>query len=64
MGWGADGQLGQGNNSTIDKNVPSCLPLKGDILKLSSSTDFTLALESKLNIFIKVIHIRSNSKEE
>lgn len=47
MGWGADGQLGQGKNSTVDKNIPSCLPLKGNISKLASSTDFTLALERK-----------------
>ncbi|CAO3616745.1 unnamed protein product [Cunninghamella blakesleeana] len=52
MGWGADGQLGQGNNSSIDKNIPSCLPLKGDILKLSSSTDFTMALEREGQLWV------------
>ncbi|CAO3587573.1 unnamed protein product [Absidia cylindrospora] len=44
MGWGADGQLGQGPDWSTDSNVPSCLPLVGPIQKLSSSTDFTLAL--------------------
>ncbi|CAO3619255.1 unnamed protein product [Cunninghamella echinulata] len=52
MGWGADGQLGQGNNSTIDKNIPSCLPLKGDFSKLASSTDFTLALEREGQLWV------------
>lgn len=41
MGWSADGQLGQGSE---DKDVPSKLPLKRHLKKLSSSTDFTLAL--------------------
>lgn len=41
MGWSADGQLGQGFD---DKDVPSPLSFKAEIKKLSSSTDFTLAL--------------------
>jgi alpha-tubulin suppressor-like RCC1 family protein len=42
MGWGADGQLGQGKG---DKNIPSKIEKEiGNIEKLSSSTDFTLAL--------------------
>ncbi|KAI9363626.1 regulator of chromosome condensation 1/beta-lactamase-inhibitor protein II [Pilaira anomala] len=41
MGWSADGQLGQGFE---DKDVPSPLSFKAEIMKLSSSTDFTLAL--------------------
>lgn len=40
MGWGADGQLGQGYD---DKDIPSKLSFKSQIKKLSSSTDFTLA---------------------
>lgn len=42
MGWSADGQLGQGKE---DKDVPSQLPLNLQVKKLSSSTDFTLALD-------------------
>lgn len=42
MGWSADGQLGQGKE---DKDVPSKLDLSIQIKKLSSSTDFTLALD-------------------
>lgn len=41
MGWGADGQLGQGYD---DKDRPSRLAFEKDIKKLSSSTDFTMAL--------------------
>lgn len=44
MGWSADGQLGQGHD---DKDVPSKLSLKSEIKKLSSSTDFTLALNKQ-----------------
>jgi alpha-tubulin suppressor-like RCC1 family protein len=44
MGWSADGQLGQGHE---DKDIPSKLNLKSDIKKLSSSTDFTLALSTE-----------------
>ncbi|KAI8637372.1 regulator of chromosome condensation 1/beta-lactamase-inhibitor protein II [Parasitella parasitica] len=44
MGWSADGQLGQGKD---DKDVPSQLKLSLQIKKLSSSTDFTLALDVK-----------------
>ncbi|EPB88986.1 hypothetical protein HMPREF1544_04247 [Mucor circinelloides 1006PhL] len=42
MGWSADGQLGQGKE---DKDLPSQLPLNLQVKKLSSSTDFTLALD-------------------
>ncbi|CAO3609475.1 unnamed protein product [Mucor fragilis] len=42
MGWSADGQLGQGKD---DKDVPSRLRLSLQVKKLSSSTDFTLALD-------------------
>ncbi|KAI8350155.1 regulator of chromosome condensation 1/beta-lactamase-inhibitor protein II [Blakeslea trispora] len=41
MGWSADGQLGQGKD---DQSRPSRLALNTPIKKLSSSTDFTLAL--------------------
>ncbi|KAI8049434.1 regulator of chromosome condensation 1/beta-lactamase-inhibitor protein II [Gilbertella persicaria] len=41
MGWSADGQLGQGKD---DKDRPSRLGLSMKVKKLSSSTDFTLAL--------------------
>jgi alpha-tubulin suppressor-like RCC1 family protein len=41
MGWSADGQLGQGFE---DKDIPSKLTFNNQIKKLSSSTDFTLAL--------------------
>ncbi|KAI8364461.1 regulator of chromosome condensation 1/beta-lactamase-inhibitor protein II [Choanephora cucurbitarum] len=41
MGWSADGQLGQGKE---DQTKPSRLALSAPIKKLSSSTDFTLAL--------------------
>ncbi|GAA5801039.1 hypothetical protein HPULCUR_006481 [Helicostylum pulchrum] len=41
MGWGADGQLGQGYE---DKTVPSPLSFETEIKKLSSSTDYTFAL--------------------
>ncbi|KAG2206850.1 hypothetical protein INT47_007607 [Mucor saturninus] len=41
MGWAADGQLGQGFE---DKNRPSRLTFPHHVDKLSSSTDFTLAL--------------------
>ncbi|CAG8468368.1 12457_t:CDS:2 [Ambispora gerdemannii] len=51
MGWGADGQLGLGNDSTTDKSVPSAItkPLNKDghqerIRKIVSSTDFTMVL--------------------
>jgi alpha-tubulin suppressor-like RCC1 family protein len=47
MGWGADGQLGQGHDQSDDQSVPSYLPLEGPLQKLSSSTDFTLALLGK-----------------
>lgn len=40
MGWGADGQLGQGFE---DKDVPSKLAFPYQVEKLSSCTDFTLA---------------------
>lgn len=43
MGWGADGQLGQGFE---DKSIPSKLSFHHQVQKLSSSTDFTLALAS------------------
>jgi alpha-tubulin suppressor-like RCC1 family protein len=41
MGWSADGQLGQGKE---DRSVPSKLPLLVQVDKLSTSTDFSLAL--------------------
>ncbi|CAO3702618.1 unnamed protein product [Rhizopus stolonifer] len=41
MGWGADGQLGQGFD---DKDIPSPLKLKCTTQKISSSTDYTLLL--------------------
>ena len=41
MGWSSDGQLGQGFE---DRDIPSKLSLQCDVEKLSSSTDFTLAL--------------------
>lgn len=44
MGWGADGQLGQGCD---DKDIPSQVPIDCSIKKLSSSTDFTLLLTNK-----------------
>ncbi|CAG8514838.1 3632_t:CDS:2 [Ambispora leptoticha] len=49
MGWGADGQLGLGNNSTVDKSVPSKITKLSDkdgerIRKVVSSTDYTMAL--------------------
>lgn len=47
MGWGADGQLGQGHDQSGDQSAPSCLPLEGPLQKLSSTTDFTLALLGK-----------------
>ncbi|CAG8677207.1 8674_t:CDS:2, partial [Paraglomus occultum] len=44
MGWGADGQLG--NGSTSDKDVPTIIPLLSGkpVKKIASSTDFTFAL--------------------
>ncbi|KAI8069317.1 regulator of chromosome condensation 1/beta-lactamase-inhibitor protein II [Gongronella butleri] len=44
MGWGADGQLGQGEDMTMDQSRPHRVALDGKVKKLSSSTDFTLAL--------------------
>ncbi|RCH87809.1 Williams-Beuren syndrome chromosome region 16 protein [Rhizopus azygosporus] len=44
MGWGADGQLGQGCD---DKDIPSQVSIDCSIKKLSSSTDFTLLLTNK-----------------
>ncbi|KAI8340746.1 regulator of chromosome condensation 1/beta-lactamase-inhibitor protein II [Chlamydoabsidia padenii] len=52
MGWGADGQLGQGDDQSGDRCVPSCLPLDGPIQKLSSSTDFTLALKGDGQLWV------------
>ncbi|KAI7904447.1 regulator of chromosome condensation 1/beta-lactamase-inhibitor protein II [Cokeromyces recurvatus] len=50
MGWSADGQLGQGKE---DKDRPSKLPLSsGQIKKLASSTDFTLALNHDGRIWV------------
>ncbi|ORX62473.1 RCC1/BLIP-II protein [Hesseltinella vesiculosa] len=44
MGWGADGQLGQGDEKAMDQATPHRVALEGRVKKLSSSTDFTLAL--------------------
>ncbi|KAI8082752.1 regulator of chromosome condensation 1/beta-lactamase-inhibitor protein II [Halteromyces radiatus] len=52
MGWGADGQLGQGPGLSSDTNIPSCLPLNKSIQKLSSSTDFTLALDREGGLWV------------
>jgi hypothetical protein len=49
MGWGPDGQLGLGPDSSSDKSTPTVIPkMEGKcIVKLSGSTDFSLALTSK-----------------
>ncbi|KAG1504675.1 hypothetical protein G6F52_012162 [Rhizopus delemar] len=44
MGWGADGQLGQGQS---DKDVPSKLDISCMTKKISSSTDYTLLLTNE-----------------
>ncbi|KAG9290335.1 hypothetical protein G9A89_007066 [Geosiphon pyriformis] len=46
MGWGSDGQLGLGGNSTSDKSIPTLITgLKGELVrKIASTTDFTMAL--------------------
>ncbi|CAG8558725.1 7867_t:CDS:2 [Acaulospora morrowiae] len=46
MGWGADGQLGLGNNETSDRSVPSLIRKfhNSHIRKIVSTTDSTLAL--------------------
>lgn len=56
MGWGPDGQLGLGPDSSSDKSNPTLIPImKGKkVLKLSSTTDFSLVLTSKHLIMIKV----------
>lgn len=49
MGWGPDGQLGFGPDSSSDKSTPTAIPIMEGkyIAKLSGSTDFSLVLTSK-----------------
>ncbi|KAK9768138.1 hypothetical protein K7432_001488 [Basidiobolus ranarum] len=53
MGWGADGQLGLGEESTSDHSTPSrIMKLDGESLKkISASTDFTIALNEQGKMF-------------
>lgn len=48
MGWSADGQLGQGKD---DQCVPSKLRLMVQTDKLSTSTDFSLALDRNKQVW-------------
>ncbi|KAF9357621.1 Williams-Beuren syndrome chromosome region 16 protein [Mortierella sp. AD094] len=61
MGWGADGQLGLGPESSSDRAVPTLIERLswkakgkeiGRVKKISSSTDFTLALLENNQIWI------------
>ncbi|KAG0004897.1 Williams-Beuren syndrome chromosome region 16 protein [Entomortierella chlamydospora] len=61
MGWGADGQLGLGPESSSDRAVPTLVERLswkakgkeiGRVKKISSSTDFTLALLENNQIWI------------
>lgn len=64
MGWGADGQLGLGNSSTSDKDIPKQLPLlDSKVRKLASSTDFTLALTGDYAKIERVPLTRINLKD-
>ncbi|KAJ1921723.1 hypothetical protein H4219_000456 [Mycoemilia scoparia] len=53
MGWGADGQIGTGPNDMDDKDIPTLVSgLDGvNIKKISTSTDFTLALSDENQVF-------------
>lgn len=61
MGWGADGQLGLGPESSSDRAVPTLIERLswkgrgkelGHIKEISSSTDFTLALLENHQLWI------------
>ncbi|KAF9203792.1 hypothetical protein BGZ49_006036 [Haplosporangium sp. Z 27] len=61
MGWGADGQLGLGPESSSDRAVPTLVERLswkakgkdiGRVKKISSSTDFTLALLENNQVWI------------
>ncbi|KAF9438260.1 hypothetical protein BGZ76_008993 [Entomortierella beljakovae] len=61
MGWGADGQLGLGPESSSDRSLPTLVERLsskargkeiGLVKKISSSTDFTLALLDNNQIWI------------
>ncbi|KAK3816482.1 MAG: regulator of chromosome condensation 1/beta-lactamase-inhibitor protein II [Benniella sp.] len=61
MGWGADGQLGLGPESSSDRAVPTLIERLswkakgkevGRIKQISSSTDFTLALTENNQLWI------------
>ncbi|KAF9577325.1 hypothetical protein BGW38_007524, partial [Lunasporangiospora selenospora] len=61
MGWGADGQLGLGPDSSSDRATPTLikrLSLKGNgkdlgrVKEISSSTDFTFALLENKELWI------------
>jgi hypothetical protein len=49
MGWGPDGQLGLGPESSSDKSTPTPIPMMigKKVVKLSSTTDFSLVLTGK-----------------
>ncbi|KAG0320949.1 Williams-Beuren syndrome chromosome region 16 protein [Dissophora globulifera] len=61
MGWGADGQLGLGPDSSSDRSVPTLIERLswktrgkevGRVQQISSSTDFTLALLENKQLWI------------
>lgn len=61
MGWGADGQLGLGPESSSDRAVPTLIERLswkgrgkdlGHVKEISSSTDFTLALLENHQLWI------------
>lgn len=61
MGWGADGQLGLGPDSSSDRSFPTLIERLsykangkelGRVKYISSSTDFTLALLENNEVWI------------
>jgi alpha-tubulin suppressor-like RCC1 family protein len=60
MGWGPDGQLGLGPESSSDRSTPTLVPLMEGkhISKLVGSTDFSLVLTGKY----KVLQVRADTQ--
>ncbi|KAH8554383.1 regulator of chromosome condensation 1/beta-lactamase-inhibitor protein II [Umbelopsis sp. PMI_123] len=53
MGWGPDGQLGLGRDSSGDRSSPTLIPLMEGkrVAKLAGSTDFSLVLTEEGNLW-------------